>query len=252
MTTTAFSQNEKQVFILVHGSWHGAWCWNKLAPLMEAKDDKVVIFDLPGHGSDTIPPAMVSLDDCVQKLVGVARAETGPVILVGHSSGGVIIAQAAEKLGKGKVAGLIFLDAFIPKDGESVFSLAEKYAPSSTPLSKIIVVSGDQKTVSLNTEKAIDLLYHDCSPEIIHYATAHLKNGPIAVLATPVQLTGSNYGSIPKYYVLCTQARDMDKTALSKNMPTKRIYTISSSHSPFFSMPGELATILHEIGKNNY
>ena len=246
MASSTFSQSAEKTYILVHPQWHGAWCWNKLVPLLEEKGHKAITFDLPGHGADTTLTERVTLEDCVQKVIAEAKAQPGPVILVGHSSGGILIAQAGEILGKNKVSSLVFLDAFLPNDGESVFSLAEKYASSGTPLAQSFIVSEDHKTVSLDQEKVEEFLYHDCSPADLAYAKSHLRPGPLAVLATPVSLTTANYGSIPKFYILCTQAKDMEKTKLAENVHCEKVITLSSGHFPFFSVPEKLAAILEE------
>ena len=248
MSINSFSQTADKTYILISGQWHGAWCWNKVTPLLESKGFKVKALDLPGHGDDTTPVGNVTLEDCVRKVVAEANAQSGQVILVGHSSGGVIMAQAAETLGKDKVASMVFLDAFLPNDGESVFSLAQKFSPNApTPLSKAFIISEDQKTVSLDFEKVIEFLYHDCSATDIAYAKSHVKPGPIAVLATPVRLTDSNYGSIKKYYIHCTQARDFEKIGMSKNVKCEKTFQLPSSHSAFLSMPDKLVDILVTI-----
>lgn len=247
MTKPVFSQHEKKTYILVHSQWQGSWIWSKVVPILEEKGYRAIAFDLPGHGADPAPVENVTLEDCVQKVVTVANAQPGQVILVGHSSAGVIIAQASEILGKNKVASLVFLDAFLPNDGESVFILAEKYASSGTPLSQIFHVSKDHKTVSLDLDGVKELLYHDCHQAVIDFAKANLRQGPIAVLATPVRLTNTNYGDIPKFYIRCTEARDMDKTELAKNVPCQKVYALPSSHSPFFSMPETLTGILQDL-----
>ena len=158
------------------------------------------------------------------------------------------MAQVAETLGKNKVASMAFVDAFLPNDGESVFSLAGKFAPNGqTPLSKAFIISDDQKTISLDFEKAVEFLYDDCSAADIAYAKSHVRPGPVAVLATPVKLTETNYGRIKKYYILCTKAKDFNKTELSKNVRCEKIFQLPSSHSAFFSMPDKLVDILAEI-----
>jgi pimeloyl-ACP methyl ester carboxylesterase len=249
LMTTSFSQQQTKTFIFVHAQWHGAWCWNNVVPLLVNKGYQTRVFDLPGHGADTSTVENVTLQDCVKKVVSEANAQPGQVILVGHSSAGVVIAQASEMLGKEKVASLVFLDAFLPNNGESVFSLAGKYAQSGSPLGLSLIVSNDQKTVSLNMEKVEELLYDDCSPEDVSYAKKHLRRGPIAVLATPTNLSEENYGNIPKFYIRCIQAKDMEKSRLAENVPCKKIYTLDSSHSPFFSMPDKLVSVLEDIHK---
>ncbi|GAB3227979.1 hypothetical protein GCM10027423_64650 [Spirosoma arcticum] len=66
-------------------------------------------------------------------------------------------------------------------------------------------------------------------------------------LDTPVTVTDAHYGVIPKVYILCTQAKDSDKSSLVQNVPCQKVYELASSHSPFFSMPERLAAILHEL-----
>ena len=254
MSTNIFSQTSDKTYILVHGAWHGAWCWYKVVPLLEAKGHKVIAIDLPGHGKDTTNPTNITLDDYVNKVVAVANEQTGQVILVGHSSGGVVISQAAEELGLHKIATLVYLDAFIPKDGESVFSLVamvQKQLPpaASKPLTIMdcITPSEDKKTSVFKPELAQEFFYDDCSAEDIKFAKANLSRQAFASLAIPVKVTDSIYGTIPKYYILCIKSKDLDKTLLSTHVPCKKVYTLPSSHSAFFSMPEKLADILNEV-----
>lgn len=254
MSTNIFSQTSYKTYILVHGAWHNASCWYRVVSLLEAKGRKVIAIDLPGHGKDTTNPANITLGDYVKKVVAVANEQTGQVILVGHSMAGVVISQAAEELGTNKVAKLIYLDAFLPKNGESVFSLAEmvqKQLPpsaSNTPtLMQCVIASEDKMTSVFKPEFAKQFFYDDCSAEDIKFAQANLSRQAFAPLATPVSLTDSNYGTIPKYYILCTKSKDLDKTLLSTHVPCKKVYTLPSSHSPFFSMPEKLVNILNEV-----
>lgn len=245
----AYPQNQSKTYILVHGGWHGAWCWNKVVPLLEAKGHKVIAIDLPSHGKDQTPAQNITLDDCVKKVVEVANQQAEPVILVGHSSAGVIISQAAEVLGTKKVTKLVYLDAFLPKNGESVMMIAEKnnpVPPKDRP-KPFFDVSEDHKTATINFEVATDALYHDCSQEDINFAKANLCAQSVAVLATPVKVSEEIYEKIPKIYILCTKAKDLDKSKVATNMPCEKVYTIDSSHSPFFSQPKKLAKILSKI-----
>ena len=78
-------------------------------------------------------------------------------------------------------------------------------------------------------------------------ALARIGKQPVAPLATPVHLTDSIYGSIPRYYILCTEGKDLNKTFLTTRVLCKKVYTLASSHSPFLSMPEKLVEILNEI-----
>lgn len=253
MTSSAFSQTGK-TYILVHGAWHGAWCWYKVIPLLEAKGNKVIAFDLPGHGDDTAEEGSVTLADYVNKLVNVANAQNGPVILAGHSMAGIVISPAAEELGADKVSALIYLDAFLPRNGDSLFSLVESVLKQLSPgtsqhpgLVENIIISPDHQTNFIKPGTAEWIFYHDCSEEDKQLGAARISKQPIAPLATPVRLTDGIYGRIPKYFILCTESKDLDKTILSTHVTCKKVYKLASSHSPFFSMPEKLVEILNEI-----
>lgn len=193
MAANTLSKSSNSTFILVHGGWHGAWSWNKVVPLLKAKGYTAIALDLPGMGNDETLTADVTLDDFVKKVVDVAQEQDGKVILVGHSSGGTVIARASELLGPEKVAKLIFLDAFMPKNGESVFSLAQKFeineeGKKTSSLTESIIFSADQKTCTLNLDKVEEFLYHDCIKNDVAYAKAHLGAQPIAALAMRLML----------------------------------------------------------------
>jgi pimeloyl-ACP methyl ester carboxylesterase len=252
MATNNYSPASESTFILVHGGWHGAWSWNKVVPILKARGHKVMALNLPGQGKDKTPTATVTLNEYVKKVVDVAIEQKGKVILLGHSSGGTVIAQAAEELSPSKVAKLVFLDAFMPLNGESVFSLVEQFqnneaSKSGASLSESIVVSADHKTSTLDPDKVQQLLYHDCTPEDVAFAKENLGAQPLAALGMPVTLTDKSYGMIPKYYILCTDAQDFDKSKIALHVPCDKIYRLKSSHSPFFSMPDKLVDVLEEI-----
>ncbi|HZH36952.1 MAG TPA: alpha/beta fold hydrolase [Flavisolibacter sp.] len=256
MTTHLFTQPASPTFILVHGGWHGAWCWNKVLPLLKEKGVNAIAIDLPGHGEDKTPVASVTLDDYVSRIVEAANSIEGRVILLGHSSGGIPIAQAAERLALDKVTSLVFLDAFMPQDGETVFSLVQKYPSKANgnkgaALAESLLFSADKKSTTLKLDNVQELLYHDCSETDVAYAKAHLGAQPMATQTTPVGVTEKVYGAIPKYYILCTKAKDFDKTMISTNVDCKKIYRLKSSHSPFFAMPDELVKILEDIYKQS-
>jgi pimeloyl-ACP methyl ester carboxylesterase len=255
MITPTFSQTVDKTYILVHGAGHGAWCWKKVIPLLETYGYRVAALDLPSCGNDKRVLERITLGDDVQKVTDAASAQSGKVILVGHSSGGVVISQAAEILGSEKVDKLVYLDAFLPQHGESVFSLAGKIKANNATASSLeteisaapLLFSVGEKIASWNPEIVEQYFYHDCAPEDIAYAKTHLRSHAVAALSTPVNVTDPRYGRIPKYYILCTAAKDLDKSSIVQNMPCQKVYELPSSHSPFFSMPEKLVIILDEI-----
>jgi pimeloyl-ACP methyl ester carboxylesterase len=254
MTTQSKAQQNRSTVILVHGAGHGAWCWSKVIPLMKAKQINTLVIDLPGSSNDTTKLFTHSFSEDAEAIKNMAGSVQGKVILVGHSSGGVAIARAAELLGKDKVEKLIFLDAFMPKNGESVLDLVAKAtknnnATNTTDSTPIMLFSTNFKAFQWNPANVAERFYHDCKKEDIDFAMPNLTWQSTASVGTPAQLSDSVYGCIPKYYILCTKAYELDKSSIANNVPVKKLFKLPSSHSPFFSMPEKLAGIFQKIYK---
>lgn len=82
-------------FVLVHGAWHGGWCWEKVVPLLKKEGHEVVVVDLPGHGDNHVPVPEVTLAAYGDHVAGVLDEQAEPVVLVGHSMGGLAISEVA-------------------------------------------------------------------------------------------------------------------------------------------------------------
>ena len=106
------------IFVLIHGSWHGAWCYEKVIPLFEANNHRVFAPDLPGHGKDKTPLKAVTFDSYVNCIKAILEKITERVILVGHSMAGMVISQVAEYL-PAKIHKLVYLAGFLPQSGQS-------------------------------------------------------------------------------------------------------------------------------------
>ena len=85
-----------KTFILIHGSWHSAWNWHKVVPLVEKAGHKAIAIDLPGMGRDKTYISKVKMKTTVEKICELIDSIEGKVILVGHSKNGIMVSQAAE------------------------------------------------------------------------------------------------------------------------------------------------------------
>jgi len=112
------------VIVLVHGAWHGGWCWRRVAPVLRAEGHEVNTPTLTGLGERAhLARPDVTLETHVEDVVALLEAEDlRDVVLVGHSSGGVVVTGVAERAA-GRLARLVLLDAFVPAAGESVLGL---------------------------------------------------------------------------------------------------------------------------------
>ena len=111
-------------FVLVHGAWHGGWCWSRVAPLLRCAGHEVFAPTLTGLGERAhLASADVNLDTHIADILGVLEAEElDDIVLCGHSYGGMVITGVAQRVVE-RVDTLVFLDAFVPKNGQSVLQL---------------------------------------------------------------------------------------------------------------------------------
>ena len=235
-------------FVLIHGAWHGSWCWDKVAPLLREAGHTVAAPDLPGHGADPMPIPDVTLEAYVDRALEVLDAQSEAVVLVGHSMAGLVITQAAE-LRPDKVKSLAYLTAFMPRDGESLSQLS--MADKDSLLNQNRELDREKGIMWVRPEAHRQVFYHDCSEEDVARAAAMLAPAvAIKPNTTPVHLTAERFGSIPKFYIECLQDRAIRlpvQQLMYRNTPCQRVFSLDASHSPFFSMPAELARCLLAI-----
>ena len=227
-------------YVLIHGSWHGAWCWHKIIPLLEAAGHKAIAIDLPGHGRDWTPAGAVTMQSYVDRVVKVLDEQPEPVILVGHSRGGIVISQTAEARPE-KVKSLVYLAAFLIPNGEPMIQTALGDTES------LIVANLDLNEAEgwhmLKEEAFQDALCGDCSAADVALAHALLTPEPNAPVGTPLQLSDENFGRIPRVYIETLQDRGVTPGVQKKMYtatPCQQVLSLNTSHSPFLSAPQSL------------
>lgn len=236
-----------KTFILIHGSWHSAWNWHKVIPLLEQQGHKVIAIDLPGMGRDKTPINEVKMQTTVQKICELIDGIEGKVILLGHSKNGIMISQAAEYRPQ-KVEKLVYLAAYLIPSGKT----QREYAVLDTKgvLKPYVIRYEHFNATTLQPEIYKEGLYHDCDDNIMELAKLLLSHEPVESGITPLQLTDENYGSVPRFYIECTADRAVTPFIQRKmytELPCQKVYSMDTGHSPFFSQPQELANILFEI-----
>ena len=233
--------------ILVHGAWHGAWCWLRVLRELELRERGAVAVDLPGMGEDKTPPAEMSLDYWAMSIGEVLKRVNKPPLLVGHSMGGLAISQAAE-LNPDLIGGLVYLCAYLPKDGDTLVGMAGPDAPGTSLVEPVF--SEDGSTVSLTDACLRPAFYDDCSDEDFAFAKARLKPMGTRPAMEPVHLTAERFGRAPRYYIECLQDRAIPierQRAMTAASPCREIFTLDTGHSPFLSAPSALSDILAGI-----
>jgi pimeloyl-ACP methyl ester carboxylesterase len=235
--------------VLVHGAWHGGWCWRKLVPLLEDKGHEVVALDLPGHGSDRTPASDVTLAAYADRVARALDEKAEPVVLVGHSMGGIVISEAAERRPE-KIRMLVYLSGFLLPDGETL--LATSQADEEALISPNLDVDEERGIITVREDKARDIFYGDCSEEDAEWARERLIPEPLAPFVTPVGVSEQNFGRVRRAYVECLRDRAIGPATqkrMYEALPCEEVVSMETDHSSFLSAPEELAGILDRLAK---
>ena len=241
-------------FVLVHGAAHGAWCWSRVVPILQAKGHDVIAVDLPGNGSvgDCTPLDQVDLDCYVHHVCSLLDRFQSPVVLVGHSLGGLTISQVGERR-PDKICTLVYLSALLLQPGEAFRSVM-----SDDP--KLIrqglerdswAISDNLAYVTFHADMARHRFYNDCSPDDVDWAVGLLVPQPTGPLMGHLEITKASFGRIPRVYIECLQDQAVlpeIQKAMYTAMPCQQVLSLDTGHSPFLSNPQGLADHLLSMG----
>ncbi len=235
-------------FILVHGAWHGAWCWHRIVARLQSQGHVVLAPDLHGLGRDFTPLGEVTLAGWTGQITQLIDDSPGPVILVGHSRGGLIISEAAEKR-PDRIHSLVYLTAFLLRSGEQLHGSVAATDPNSL-VGPHMIVASDHLSASVADASVKEAFYGECSAEDVVLAKSLLRPEPLAPLVTPLHLTDERFGSVPRIFIECLRDRAItlpSQRAMQEALPCKQTFHLDTDHSPFFSRPDELANVLENI-----
>jgi pimeloyl-ACP methyl ester carboxylesterase len=211
--------------VLVHGAWHGAWCWDAVVEELQRRGVTVDAVELPLTGfADDVSAAQV------------AAVAMGPdTILVGHSYAGLVISEAA--LGVPSVRRLIYLAALMCQAGEDSSDILARY---DSPLLASVTVT--ETAVSVDPARARELFYGDSDEETAEELIAKFRPMPLEQM---VQASEPAWKSVPSTYVVCTNDRAVPPEA-QRWMASRadEVVEIHTDHSPFVTRPEFLADVM--------
>ena len=238
--------------ILVHGAWHGAWCWAALQAEFDRRGIPSYAVDLPGHGASILEPSDLYGDAAhvAASIERIVERNDTEIVLVGHSYGGAVISQAmAAKSAAAHVAHLVYLTAFCLDEGEAVLAKAQSMPVVHTELgSGAMQILPNGGGSSIVPERASKAFYGCCDAGSAAASTARLCVQPLATFTQPV--TETPWKAIPSTYVRCLRDEAIhishqDLMAAHCTATT----TIDTDHSPFLSAVAETADILERLAR---
>jgi pimeloyl-ACP methyl ester carboxylesterase len=246
-------------FILVHGGFHGAWCWSRVIPQLEALGHEAVAIDLPGHGERR--DEVSTLEGRRGAILEVLRPGD---VLVGHSGGGYEVTLAADAAPE-KVSHIIYLAAGLPIEGRPLIEAsggrpAEEVAEAGktqlmteeTGMMRFIRLTDRGQMECCDFGGVRDFFYHDCDEASARWAYSQLSPAPVEFLLEPIHLRNFWKANLPRSYILCLQDRAAPPsltTGFIKRLGVAPL-AIDASHSPFLSMPRATAELFIEATKS--
>lgn len=228
--------------LLVHGAWHGAWCWKPLQNSLATLGLESSAIDLPGHGDRRRSSWLVRWRDYIEAVHAAVAACKVPPIVVGHSMGGGVVSGAAE-LSPGSFKALVYVAAFVPIAGESISDLARAEPPARAPKPRLA-----RGEVYYEPDDAASLFFHDVD-DAGRWA-AQVQPQPMRPARTAIRLTPERFGTVPRYYVACDRDRAISpafQQRMIERTAMRQVFRMDSGHSPFLSNPDRLAAILAQI-----
>lgn len=236
-------------FVLIHGGFHGAWCWDRTIPELERLGHEAIAIDLPGHGERAHEePTRAARQDALRSIM-----QSGDV-LVGHSGGGfdiTIAADAAPDL----VSHVVYLAAGLPREGRTIpEAITQRDAPVAqaealdevSGMKQYLAVEGDgMRFADFGGARAI--FYHDCDEASARWAFEQLTPARAGDnVSTPVSVPRFWSADLPRSFILCLEDRAQPRwlaDLMAKRLGVEAL-TIDSSHSPFLSQPAALAELI--------
>jgi pimeloyl-ACP methyl ester carboxylesterase len=237
--------------VLVHGAFGGSWCWDRVIDGLRSLGHSPEAVDLPGNRANPRPAADVSLDAYADHVCS-ALAAGPPAVLAGQSMGGVVITQAAARRPE-SVAGLVYVAAFVPADGQSLGDLVALPEAAGDQVQANLVVEGDPPVAILPPEAALRALYACGDVASARAAAARLAPQPVAPFGQPVSVPAARaeaFAALPRAYVTCLRDQAI-RPALQRRMFTAAgcdpVIEIDTDHSPWLSATDELVAALHRV-----
>lgn len=237
------NQTKRATFVLVHGAWHGGWCWKKVTPLLQAAGHEVFTPTLTGLGERAhLLNPQVDLSTHIQDIVGVLEYEDlRNLVLVGHSYGGMVISGVAEKAGT-RLSQLVYLDAFLPENGKSL----KDYVPGA-PLDELARTKGDGSRLPMAGLVTLEMFGVTDSADVA-WMTPKLGDQPYKTFTQPVQLAATVNKSLRRAFIQTSKLPNFTEAAARAKMQGFRYYELfSAGHDAMVTKPKELVKIFLEL-----
>lgn len=241
---TPGSGTHRPTLLLVHGAWHGAWCWKRVMPVLKADGWRPLALTLPGLAERrTELSTAINLESHISAVVEVAARVDGPVALLGHSYGGFVITGAADRLApSGRLASITYLDAFVPRAGQRA---SDSMAPGARAALESAFARGEAAYAAPPVR-----FFGIENPEDAAWVQTEITAQPAGTYLQPLRLNAALPASVKRSYIACQRPRLPvfdDTKARIRDDPAWTYGELQTGHDAMITAPRELASMIGSL-----
>lgn len=237
--------------VLIHGAWQGSWAFDAWAPSLRASGWNVHAVDLPGNGWGPQADAPANLDSYCDAVVAVIEAIGAPVVLLGHSGGGITASQVAERIPE-RLQALVYLAGMMLPSGMTFIELIQQCQAAQPEqdfagISRHLSFSADGRSSTVAPAGALETFLHDCPPEAAQRAASLLRPQPESGRDLRPQLSAARYGRVPRLYIEALLDRSVTlplQRAMQRLSPGAQVLSLACGHVPQLACPQALTELL--------
>lgn len=237
----AHAGSNEPTLLVAHGAWSAGWAWKKMHPLMTAAGLRLITPTYTGLGERAhLANPSIDLETHIQDMLGVIKYEQlDKLVLIGHSYGGMVATGVADRVPE-RISELVYLDAFVPTDGQALLDIV---SPAAAQRIRASAKTGDGWRVAANP------LPPDTSAEDAKWIQALRLPQPIRTFETPLRLHNGDT-KIPRTYIYCKRANPDDTFRPFAERARREHWTyheVDASHSPHVTAPEALRAMLQAV-----
>jgi pimeloyl-ACP methyl ester carboxylesterase len=239
----------KPSIVLVHGAWEQSDVWGHVTPALEKDGYRVIEVTMPGRPQSPAAPDQVSLDLYRDTILHAIAAEKRPVVLVGHSFAGFPISAAAEKAPK-KIKTLVYLAAYLPKDGQSLLELGNSDRDSK--VGPALQVEKDRGVIAIAYDARADLFASDGPDGLRQVVPGLIVDEPLGPLVSPIHLTANKFGTVDKVYIHTSRDKVVSpwlQASMVAATPVREELALQTGHTPFLNAPDEVVKAIEAAAR---
>lgn len=225
--------------VLVHGAFHGSWCWDYVAEELTSRGIPVLAVNLPSR--EATPLMGDGLAEDARTVHDLVAGIEGPVVICGHSYGGMVISEAMQ--GLGNVCHLVYLAAAAPEIGECMLEILAGAEEGALGAALRELEDG---RIDVDPKMAGDIFYHDCEAEIARWAVSNLVPHRLSSFTTAA--SRAPWRELDCTYVICREDRVVPVSNQERHAKRcRRSVNWVTGHSPMLSQPSRLAALLADL-----